>query len=73
MDAIAAVAIGGTKLSGGRGAVPGTIFGVLILAVIKNIINLQGTLNSWWQSIITGILLLAVILTQVFSDRRANR
>lgn len=72
MDAIAAVAIGGTKLSGGRGAVPGTIFGVLILAVIKNIINLQGSLNSWWQSIITGILLLIVILTQVFSDRKAN-
>lgn len=72
MDAIAAVAIGGTKLSGGRGAVPGTIFGILILAVIKNMINLQGSLNSWWQSIITGALLLAVILTQVFGDRKAR-
>lgn len=70
MDAIAAVAIGGTKLSGGRGGVAGTVFGVLILAVIKNMINLQGSLNSWWQSIITGILLLVVILMQVFSDRR---
>ncbi len=70
MDAIAAVAIGGTKLSGGRGAVPGTVFGVLILAVIKNMINLQGSLNSWWQSIITGTLLLAVILTQVFGERK---
>lgn len=70
MDAIAAVAIGGTKLSGGRGSVAGTVFGVLILAVIKNMINLQGSLNSWWQSIITGILLLVVILMQVVSDRR---
>lgn len=70
MDAIAAVAIGGTKLSGGRGGVAGTVFGVLILAVIKNMINLQGSLNSWWQSIITGILLLVVILMQVFSDRK---
>lgn len=72
MDAIAAVAIGGTKLSGGRGSVPGTVFGVLILAVIKNMINLQGSLNSWWQSIITGVLLLAVILLQVFGDRNSN-
>lgn len=70
MDAIAAVAIGGTSMSGGRGAVSGTIFGVLILAVIKNMINLQGSLNSWWQSIITGALLLAVILMQVFSERK---
>ena len=72
MDAIAAVAIGGTKLSGGRGAVSGTIFGVLILAVIKNMINLQGSLNSWWQSIITGILLLIVILLQVRSERKLS-
>lgn len=70
MDAIAAVAIGGTSMSGGRGGVLGTVFGVLILAIIKNMINLQGSLNSWWQSIITGILLLAVILMQARSARK---
>lgn len=70
MDAIAAVAIGGTSMSGGRGSVSGTVFGVLILAIIKNMINLQGSLNSWWQSIITGALLLAVILMQVRGKRK---
>lgn len=70
MDAIAAVAIGGTAMSGGRGGVMGTVFGVLILAVIKNMINLQGSLNSWWQSIITGILLLAVILMQIRGKKK---
>ena len=57
-------------MSGGRGGVLGTVFGVLILAIIKNMINLQGSLNSWWQSIITGILLLAVILMQARSARK---
>lgn len=72
MDAIAAVAIGGTSMSGGRGSVSGTVFGVLILAIIKNMINLQGSLNSWWQSIITGALLLAVILMQVRGKRKTR-
>lgn len=64
MDAIAAAAIGGTQLSGGRGGLRGTVVGIMIIGIISNMINLQGTLNSWWQSIITGLMLLLVVMMQ---------
>lgn len=64
MDAIAAVAIGGTSLAGGYGKLSGTFAGVLIIGLISNIINLQGTLSSWWQNIINGAILLGVVIIQ---------
>lgn len=69
MDAIAAVAIGGTLLTGGVGSVGKTVCGVLVLGVIKNIINLQGTINSYWQKIIMGLILLLVIIVQRYMKR----
>lgn len=64
MDAIAAVAIGGTLLSGGVGGVGKTVCGVLIIGFIRNIINLQGNINSYWQNIIMGAIILLVIIVQ---------
>ena len=64
MDAIAGVAIGGTLLSGGVGGIGKTVCGVLIMGFIKNIINLQGNVNSYWQNIIMGMIILAVIIIQ---------
>ena len=64
MDAIAGVAIGGTLLSGGTGSIGKTVCGVLIMGFIKNIINLQGNVNSYWQNIIMGMIILAVIIIQ---------
>lgn len=64
LDAIAAVVIGGTLLSGGVGLVFGTILGVMILGIIQAIIFFQGDVNSWWTRIIVGALLLAFILLQ---------
>ena len=64
LDAIAAVVIGGTLLSGGVGYLAGTIVGVLILSIIQAIINFEGTLNSWWTRIAIGMLLLLFILLQ---------
>lgn len=72
MNAIAAVAIGGTQLSGGRGSLLGTVLGVLIIGIISNMINLQGSLNSWWQSIITGLLLLLVVMLQSRMDKQGR-
>ena len=66
LDAIAAVVIGGTLLSGGVGYVFGTLIGVLILGVIQTIITFEGTLSSWWTKIASGVLLLAFILLQRF-------
>ena len=64
LDAIAAVVIGGTLLSGGYGGVIGTLFGVLILGLIQLYITLEGTLSSWWAKIATGGLLFLFIIVQ---------
>jgi galactofuranose transport system permease protein len=64
LDAIAAVVVGGTLLSGGVGLVAGTLVGVLIFGMIQTIITFQGNINSWWTPIIIGLLLLAFILLQ---------
>jgi ribose transport system permease protein len=72
MDAIASVAIGGTLLSGGVGGVGHTICGVLIIGFIKNIINLQGDINSYWQKIVTGLILLLVIVAQNRSGKKRS-
>uniref|UniRef100_UPI001C850068 galactofuranose ABC transporter, permease protein YjfF n=1 Tax=Phytomonospora endophytica TaxID=714109 RepID=UPI001C850068 len=72
LDAIAAVVIGGTLLTGGSGFVLGTVLGVLVLGMIQTIINFQGTLSSWWTKIVIGVLLLAFILLQrLIGSRRA--
>ncbi|MFB9135645.1 sugar ABC transporter permease YjfF [Vibrio sp. AK197] len=74
LDAIAAVVIGGTLLSGGVGTVFGSLFGVLIQGLIQTYITFDGTLSSWWTKIIVGILLFGFIglqrLLLVMSERR---
>ena len=70
LDAIAAVVIGGTLLSGGVGYILGTLIGVLILGVIQTIITFEGSLSSWWTKIAVGVLLLAFILLQRFLQSR---
>jgi ribose/xylose/arabinose/galactoside ABC-type transport system permease subunit len=64
LDAIAAVVIGGTLLTGGAGGVLGTLFGVLILGLIQSYITFNGTLSSWWAKIATGLLLFAFVALQ---------
>jgi simple sugar transport system permease protein len=70
LDAIAAVVIGGTLLSGGVGHVPGTLFGVLVLGLIQTLIAFDGTLSSWWTRIVVGLLLLVFCLLQRLLVRR---
>jgi ribose/xylose/arabinose/galactoside ABC-type transport system permease subunit len=73
LDAIAAVVIGGTLLTGGSGYVAGSVLGVLVLGLIKTMISDEGTLNSWWIKIFTGILVLLFILMQRLISTRAKR
>ncbi|AXS41605.1 galactofuranose ABC transporter, permease protein YjfF [Breoghania sp. L-A4] len=61
LDAIAAVVIGGTLLTGGSGFVAGTLIGVLIMGLIQTYIIFDGTLSSWWTKIVIGVLLFAFI------------
>jgi galactofuranose transport system permease protein len=64
LDAIAAVVIGGTLLTGGSGYVLGTLLGVLMLGLSKTLITFEGSLSSWWSRIVIGLLLLLFILLQ---------
>lgn len=64
LQAIAAVVIGGTLLSGGAGFVVGSVVGVLMLGTIQTIISFEGTLSSWWTMIVVGVLLLVFIVMQ---------
>lgn len=65
LDAIAAVALGGTSMSGGRGKITGTFAGVLIIAVLNNGLNILGV-STYYQEVIKAI----VILIAVLSDRK---
>lgn len=64
LDAIAAVVIGGTLLSGGVGYVGGALSGVLVLGTIQTLIAFDGSLSSWWTKIVIGGLLLIFCLVQ---------
>jgi simple sugar transport system permease protein len=68
LDAIAAVVLGGTLLSGGIGSVLGTVVGVMILAIIGQIVTLEN-LTSWWTRIAVGALLLLFIVMQKLLTR----
>jgi len=70
LDAIAAVVIGGTLLTGGRGFVVGSVLGVLVLGTIQTFISFDGTLSSWWTKIAIGVLLLAFVVLQRLVTRR---
>jgi simple sugar transport system permease protein len=70
LDAIAAVVIGGTLLTGGRGFVFGSLVGVLVLGLIKTLITFDGTLSSYWIRIITGALVLVFVVVQRLATRR---
>ncbi len=73
LDAIAAVILGGTLLSGGAGSLLGTLTGVLLLGVIQNLINQVGTLNSNFQSVVSGLFLVVVVVVQAWLSRTQRR
>ena len=68
LDAIAAVVLGGTSLTGGKGRIVGTLIGVLIIGVLNNGLNLLGV-SSFYQQVVKGV----VILIAVLIDRKNKR
>lgn len=77
LDAIASVVVGGALLSGGQGNAGSTLCGVLLVGVVFNVINLEGTISPYWQSVVRGVFLLVVIIVQNrlaarTSDRQAE-
>ncbi|MGC3996496.1 MAG: ABC transporter permease [Anaeromyxobacter sp.] len=63
LDAIAAVAIGGTPMSGGRGSIWGTLIGAIILGIINNMLNMMGV-SPYLQGTVKGAVIIAAVLIQ---------
>ncbi|HEX8459655.1 MAG TPA: ABC transporter permease [Pyrinomonadaceae bacterium] len=64
LNAIAAVVVGGTLLTGGQGSVLATLVGVLLLGLIFNVFNFEGWISPWWQAVLRGLFLLVVVIVQ---------
>jgi ribose transport system permease protein len=69
MDAITAVILGGTSLSGGKGKIGGVLIGCLIIGVLNNGLDLIG-LSSYWQQVIKGIIIIAAVLYDTKSKNK---
>lgn len=72
MDAIAAVVVGGTSMSGGSGRLGGTLIGVLIIGVLNNGLNLMGV-DSNWQYIVKGLVILLAVYVDFIRNKKAGR
>ncbi|MCO6179477.1 ABC transporter permease [Ciceribacter sp. RN22] len=68
LDTIAAVVIGGTSLSGGKGGVPGTIIGVLIIGVLRNGLNLLGV-SPFTQAVVIGVVIALAVAAEAVKRR----
>lgn len=72
MDAIAAVVVGGTSMAGGSGKLGGTLIGALIIGILNNGLNLMNV-NSFWQTVVKGVvILLAVFLDYIRNIKKNN-
>ena len=63
MDAIAAVIVGGTSMSGGKGSIVGTVLGMLIIAVMNNLLNLMGV-PPFLREACKGVIVIGAVLLQ---------
>ena len=71
LDSVAAVVIGGASLFGGAGTIVGTLIGALIISVIANGFVILGV-NSFWQYVATGIVIILAVLVDQFRSRTAQ-
>ena len=69
LDAIAAVVIGGTSLSGGRGTILGTIIGAFIMSVLTNGLRVMGVQEEW-KIVVTGIIIIVAVYVDIMLRRR---
>jgi ribose/xylose/arabinose/galactoside ABC-type transport system permease subunit len=70
LDAIAAVVVGGTLLTGGAGSMSGSLVGVLLLGTLQNLINQVGTLSAYTQQMLSGAFLIVVVTAQLYLTRK---
>ena len=71
-DVIAAVVVGGTALSGGRGSLFGTLLGVLVITLIGNGLVLLG-INSFFQQVVRGLIIVVAVLANILLTQRNSK
>ncbi|MFL4359224.1 ABC transporter permease subunit [Streptococcus uberis] len=71
MDAIAAVVLGGTSLSGGKGRILGTLIGALIIGGLNNGLNIIGV-SAFWQQVVKGVVILIAVLLDRLKVAKAS-
>jgi ribose transport system permease protein len=69
LDVIAAVVIGGTRMEGGRGSILGTVIGVLLIGVIRNML-VMFEVTSHAHGLVLGLIIIAAVLVQQLGTRR---
>jgi ribose transport system permease protein len=72
LPSVAAAVIGGISLFGGRGGLSGTIIGAFILTIIGNLVFVL-SVSSYWQPIVSGVILLIAVLATSLTERSARR
>ncbi|RBP83702.1 ABC transporter permease [Marinomonas rhizomae] len=71
LEAIAAVVIGGTSLSGGRGTIIGTLIGALIMAVLTNGLRVLSVAQEW-QTVVTGIIIILAVYADMMRRQKSK-
>ena len=71
LDVIAAVVIGGTRLSGGRAILVGTVIGALVMGVVRNGLTLL-QVNTFWHQVVIGAIILLAVAIDRYSSRRSR-
>lgn len=69
LNAIAGVVIGGTSLNGGIASIPGTIFGIMLMAILKVGLPKVG-MQPEWQTLITGLIILAAVMLDIARNKK---
>lgn len=72
LDVIAATVIGGTSMSGGKASIIGTLIGAIMMAVVRNGLNLLNINTFWHQVAIGAIILIAVVIDQLTTKNKNN-
>jgi simple sugar transport system permease protein len=72
LDVLAAVVLGGASITGGVGTVPGTVLGLVLLAIVQNGLALLGV-SSYWSLLCTGSVIVVAVIVMARDQRRAAR
>lgn len=71
MDAIAAIAVGGTSMSGGKGSVIRTLIGAIVLGIMSNALNILG-ITAYYQQIVKGLLIILAVAMDILNKKMSQ-